>query len=348
MKKLVALCLCLAMTGVMFVGCSPKPAEQTTTQTQSENTQTEQGEEAVALKVALCVTGVVNDMGWCQAAYDGLLLVEEKFGAEVAYTENLGPADMVAAFTEYAASGYDVVIGHGFQFGDAALEVGELYPDTKFICVEAGAAAENVASYVMKCEETAFLNGMLAASMSESGKIGFIGPIQGASLVKIMNGFEDGAKFVNADIEVQTAWSGSFADTALAKEAAVAMIENGVDIMGHCANESGTGAINAAKEAGIYAIGDSYDQSVLAPEIIMTSAIYNVPQLIEAAISDIINGDFEGTIKEMGMADGIVELAPYHGFEDIIPEEVKALIAETAAKIVAGEFVVPCDTTTRN
>ena len=98
-----------------------------------------------------------------------------------------------------------------------------------------------------------------------------IGPIQGASLVKIVNGFEDGAKSVNPNIEVQTAWTNSFTDTAFAKEAAQAMIESGVDIIKHCANESGTGAINAAKEAGIYAIGDSYDQS-MAPKTILTSA----------------------------------------------------------------------------
>lgn len=254
---------------------------------------------------------------------------------------------MVATFTDYAANGYDVVIGHGFQFGDPALEVGELYPDTKFICIEAEASAENVASYVMKCEETGYLQGMLAASMSETGNIGFIGPVQGASLVKIMNGYEDGAKSVNPDIKYQSAWTGSFTDTALAKEAAQAMIDQGADVIGHCANESGTGAINAAADAGLFSTGDSYDQSSLAPTSVLTSAVYNVPQLIKTAVSDIIDGKFEGTVKQLGMAEGIVELVYNPELEDKIPADVKQLLDDKIAAIQSGEFTVPCDTSDR-
>ena len=136
-------------------------------------------------------------------------------------------ADISAAFADYASAGYDVVIGHGYEFGDPALEVAETYPDTKFICTEADASADNVASYVMACEQTAYVEGIIAASTSESGKLGAIGPIPGDSLVKIINGYEDGAKSVNPDIEVQTAWTNSFVDTQLAQEAAKAMIENG-------------------------------------------------------------------------------------------------------------------------
>ena len=327
----------------LLTGCASTPDAKGIQQ----GTETDIVQEQGALKVALCVTGAVNDMGWNQSAYEGLLLVEEALGCEIAYTENVAAADMAATFTDYAANGYDVVIGHGFQFGDPALEVGELYPDTKFICIEAGASAENVASYVMKCEETGYLNGMLAASMSKSNKVGFIGPVQGASLVKIMNAFEDGAKAINPDIEVQTTWTGSFTDTALAKESATAMIENNVDVIGHCANECGTGALNAAAEAGIFAIGDSYDQYALAPQTILTSAIYNVPELIKTAITDIQEGSFEGVVKELGMADGIVELAPYHEMEDSIPDDVKQLIADKVEAIKSGEFTVICDTNAR-
>lgn len=356
MKKWCAITLTLALSAAALMGCGEKGTGANTSAADPAVSGDETSGEAAdgqtvgdgGLKVALCVTGAINDMGWCQSAYEGLILVKEELGCEVAFTENVGAADMAATFTDYAANGYDVIIGHGFQFGDPALEVGELYPDVKFICIESEAAAENVASYVMKCEEAGYLEGMLAASMSKTGKLGFIGPIQGASLVKIMNGYEDGAKEVNPDIEVQTAWTGSFTDTALAKEAATAMIESGADVIGHCANECGTGAINAAAEAGVYATGDSYDQNSLAPETILTSAIYNVPQLIKVAVEDIMNDNFEGTVKQLGMAEGIVELAPYHTLEAEIPAEVRTLIDEKAAAIISGEFVVPCDTTERN
>lgn len=353
MKKFVAMALSLTMAVSMLTACgggSKETKAETKAESAAETTAesaSEKAAEGESLKVALCVTGAVNDMGWCQSAYDGLKLLEEKYGAEIAYTENIQAADMVAAFTDYAANGYDIVIGHGFQFGDPALEVGAQYPDTKFICVEADASADNVASYVMKCEEGGYIEGILAAHMTESNKIGFIGPIEGASLIKIMNGFEDGAKSVNPDIEVQTAWTGSFTDTALAKEAAQAMIDGGVDFIAHDANECGNGAIAAAQEAGIYATGDSYDQHELAPETVLTSSMYNVPVLIEAAYNDIVNGEFKGEVKYLGMAEGVVEMAPYYDMESVIPEDVRKEIAELIEQIKSGEFVVPCDTTAR-
>lgn len=352
MKKFVAMALSLTMAVSMLTACggSKETKAETKAESAAETTAesaSEKAAEGESLKVALCVTGAVNDMGWCQSAYDGLKLLEEKYGAEIAYTENIQAADMVAAFTDYAANGYDIVIGHGFQFGDPALEVGAQYPDTKFICVEADASADNVASYVMKCEEGGYIEGILAAHMTESNKIGFIGPIEGASLIKIMNGFEDGAKSVNPDIEVQTAWTGSFTDTALAKEAAQAMIDGGVDFIAHDANECGNGAIAAAQEAGIYATGDSYDQHELAPETVLTSSMYHVPVLIEAAYNDIVNGEFKGEVKYLGMAEGVVEMAPYYDMESVIPEDVRKEIAELIEQIKSGEFVVPCDTTAR-
>ena len=353
MKKIVAMALSLTMAVSMLTACGGGSKEtkaetkaESAAQTTAESA-SEKAAEGEPLKVALCVTGAVNDMGWCQSAYDGLKLLEEKYGAEIAYTENIQAADMVAAFTDYAANGYDIVIGHGFQFGDPALEVGAQYPDTKFICVEADASADNVASYVMKCEEGGYIEGILAAHMTKSNKIGFIGPIEGASLIKIMNGFEDGAKSVNPDIEVQTAWTGSFTYTALAKEAAQAMIDGGVDFIAHDANECGNGAIAAAQEAGIYATGDSYDQHELAPETVLTSSMYNVPVLIEAAYNDIANGEFKGEVKYLGMAEGVVEMAPYYDMESVIPEDVRKEIAELIEQIKSGEFVVPCDTTAR-
>ncbi len=334
MKKFTAMMLCGTLAAGVLTGCGSKPEEKSEAKDEK-------------LKVALCVTGAVNDMGWCQSAYEGLKLVEKEFGCEIAYTENVQPADITSAFTEYASNDYDVVIGHGFQFGDPALEVGELYPDTKFVCIEADASAENVASYTMKCEETGYLQGMLAAGMSQSGNIGFIGPVQGASLVKIMNGYEDGAKEVNPDINYQTAWTGSFTDTALAKEAAQAMIDNGADVIGHCANEAGTGALNAAQDAGLFATGDSYDQSALAETAILSSAVYHVPELIKTAVNDVKEGNFKGEVKELGMAEGVVELVYNKAMLDKIPEDVKKLVDAKEAEIKDGSFKVPCDTKDR-
>ncbi len=354
LKKLAALVLAASMAAASLAGCSKKTETKTetpntsVTSVTSETSETSKtSETSNTFKVALCLSGAANDMGWCQSAYEGLKLLESDYGCETAYTENLTPDDIEAAFADYAANGFDVVIGHGYEFGDPAVEVAEQYPDTKFIVTEGEVSADNVASYVTKCEEGGYIMGMLAAGMSKSNKVGFVGPIQGASLVKIMNGFEDGAKSVKPDIEVQTAWTGSFTDTALGKEAAQAMIDNGADVIGHCANESGTGAINAAKEAKVYATGDSYDQNGLAPETVLSSSVYHIPNVIETAFQTVADGSFAGGIYDLGMKEGAVSIASYHELGAQVPDEVKAEIEKKVSDIAAGEFSVPCDTKIR-
>ena len=328
MKKLVVMGLAMAMTAAMVNGVCTQPV---------------QAADGEGLKVALLLSGAANDQGWNQTAYEGTQKACEKYGYELAYTENLEVADISAAFADYASAGYDVVIGHGYEFGDPALEVAETYPDTKFICTEADASADNVASYVMACEQTAYVEGIIAASTSESGKLGAIGPIPGDSLVKIINGYEDGAKSVNLDIEVQTAWTNSFVDTQLAQEAAKAMIDNGVDVIKHCANACGNGAMTAAVEAGIWCQGDSYDQSSLAPDNILDSAIYNLDVVIDTALGSVADGSFEGDVYNIGMADGAVEVL----LSDNLSDDVKATAQDAIDKIVSGELEVERDYTMR-
>ena len=329
MKKLVVLGLAMAMTASMVSGVSALPV---------------QAADGEGLKVALLLSGAANDQGWNQTAYEGTQKACEKYGYELAYTENVEVADISAAFADYASAGYDVVIGHGYEFGDPALEVAETYPDTKFICTEADASADNVASYVMACEQTAYVEGIIAASMTESDKLGVIGPIPGDSLVKIINGYEDGAKSVNPDIEVQTAWTNSFVDTQLAQEAAKAMIDNGVDVIKHCANACGNGAMAAAVDAGIWCQGDSYDQSSLAPDNILDSALYNLDVVLDTALGSIADGSFEGEVYNLGMADGAVEVL----LSDNLPEDVKATAQDAIDKIVSGEIEVERDYTLRD
>ena len=296
MKKLVVMGLAMAMTAAMVNGVCAQPV---------------QAADGEGLKVALLLSGAANDQGWNQTAYEGTQKACEKYGYELAYTENL--------------------------------EVAETYPDTKFICTEADASADNVASYVMACEQTAYVEGIIAASTSESGKLGAIGPIPGDSLVKIINGYEDGAKSVNPDIEVQTAWTNSFVDTQLAQEAAKAMIDNGVDVIKHCANACGNGAMTAAVEAGIWCQGDSYDQSSLAPDNILDSAIYNLDVVIDTALGSVADGSFEGDVYNLGMADGAVEVL----LSDNLSDDVKATAQDAIDKIVSGELEVERDYTMR-
>ena len=336
MKKFLALISCLSLSLCLLAGCG-------TTKTATASPSASPAVSAAKLKVALCVSGTVNDQGWNQAAYEGAKKACAKYGYELSYTENLGTADIVAAYNDYASSGYNIIIGHGFEFGDPALEVAKNYPNVKFICTEASASSTNVASYVMACEQTAYVEGIIAANMTKSGKVGAIGPIQGDSLVKIINGFEDGAKSVNPKLVVETAWTNSYTDTQLAQESATSMIDDGVDVIKHCANACGTGAINAAVAANIWVQGDSYDQSSLAPKNILDSALYNVDVVLDIALGTVANNTFKGDVYNLGMKDGAVAVL----LSDNLPSNVKTIAQKAIDDIKSGALAVTRDCTVR-
>lgn len=331
MKKLVSLILCLAML-VLLVACSAS---------ESKDGKTADDASKGALKVALCVTGSVNDGGWCASAYEGLMKAKEELGVEVSYTENVEVSDMEAVFTDYANQGYGLIIGHGFQFGDPALTVGAKYPDVKFACIASTVSGDNVASYDTKGEDGGYIMGMLAAGMSQSGKIGIVSGMEGPSLIKFNEAFKVGAREINPDVQIAQAYTGSFTDVAAAKEAALAMIEGGADVIGHSANEGSLGVIKAAEEKGVLVTGESTDQNYLAPDTVICCPIYHMPDLIFQAITDVQNGTFKGEVHQLGLQAGIIEIGPYHGFEDKIPDDLKEKVADKIAAIMDGSFETP-------
>ncbi len=343
MKKIAALLLA-GVCALSMTACAAPAAAPAEPAAETAGAAAEEAAPASGLKVALCMSGAANDQGWNQTAYEGALKACEKYGMEMTYSENLTPAEIAEAFADYAAAGYDVVIGHGYEFGDPALEVAATYPDVKFIITEADAASDNVASYVMACEQTAYVEGIIAAMLTKSGKVGAIGPLQGDSLVKIVNGFEDGAKSVNPDIVVETAWTNSFVDTQLAQEAAEAMIDDGVDVIKHCANACGNGAISAAVAANIACQGDSYDQSSFAPDNMVDSALYNLDVVLDIALGTVNDGTFKGEVYNLGLADNAVALS----YTKNIPDDVKAAAEDAVKKIESGELEVVRDYTIRN
>lgn len=331
--KFVLLILC---TALVLSGCGGggQSTEEKTTEQGGE------GKEEV-LKVALLLSGPANDQGWNAIALAGLQAAEEEYGIETAYMENVDIADTEAAYNDYAAQGYDLIIGHGYQFGDPAVRVAAKFPDTYFMATEAASQAENMASFVMSCEQGAYLMGTLCASMSKTGKIGVVGGYEQPSIVKEVEAFKIAAKEVNPDIIVYEAYISSYTDVTAGKAAADSMIDQGADVLYHVANQAGTGVIKAAEENGLLACGNSYDQHSIAPNTVMCSTIYNMPQVILTAVGQVRDGTFGGGIHYLGMADNVVDIAPYHSFEDKIPEETKQLIADLKAKILDGSLKVP-------
>jgi basic membrane protein A len=341
-KKWLAIFLAVILL-VAVTGCSGKhPAGKGDAGSKVENkssdsNRTQEGKKQ--LKIALLLPGPINDMGWNASAYEGLKQAEKKYGASVAYVENVAQSDMEENFRGFALQGYDLIIGHGFQFGDAAKKVASQFPNSRFVVTSSNISQQpNVASVNIDNEMQGFVMGAVAALMSKSKVVGAIGGEQIPPIVGSIQGFEKGAKYIDPKIKVLTAYTGNFNDVNKAKETALAMIAQGADIIMANANQAGLGSIQACQEKKILAIGSNMDQNPIAPDTVLVSVIKSVPVLISYVVELIYNGKFEPKFYNLGVKEGAVYLSPWHGFENKVPQNVKDRLARIMKDLEEGKL----------
>lgn len=333
MRKLAVGLLVLVMV-LVLAGCGQK-APSNSAQNPAEQPAKKK------LKVALLLPGPVNDMGWNASAYEGLKKVEKDFNVEVAYTENVAQSDMEEIFRGYATQGYELIFGHGFQFGDAAKKVAEAFPNVKFVVTSSNISQPpNLASVNIDNEQQGFLMGVVAGLMTKSGTVGAIGGQEIPPIVGSVEGFKKGVAYANPKVKVLATYTGNFNDVAKTKETALAMIADRADVLMANANQAGLGSIEAAKEKGVFAIGSNQDQNSVAPNTVLVSGIKSVPVLISFVVDRYLKGQFEPKFYNLGFKEGAVYLSPWHGFEDKVPKEVKNKIKQITDDLANGKINV--------
>ncbi|QRN86772.1 BMP family protein [Clostridia bacterium] len=330
MKKLLSILLVFMMIVSFVAGCSS-----------DEPTGESSGEEpAEPLKVAVILPGPISDGGWNASAYNGLLAIEEKYGAEVAYNESTPISDYDEVFRMYANNGFDIIFGHGGEFGDSAMRVAPEFPDVQFAVTSTNIVQEpNVSSIQNDNASQGFMQGAAAAIISKTGVVGAIGGMNIPSIADSITGFEVGAKYINPDIEVMTTLTGSFDDAAKAKEVANSMIEAGADVVMQNADHAGMGVIEACEEHGIYALGSIGDQAELAPETIVLSGMAEMPIAFVAYVDKYMQDDFKAANFMMSVSEGVIHFSPFYKFDDILTEEQKTEIMGIQDGIKDGSIV---------
>lgn len=299
------------------------------------------GLSATPFRVALLTPGPVSDAGWNAAAYDGLELIRRQLGAQTALVQTTSPADFDDAFRDFAARGFTLIFAHGFEYTDAALSAGRQFPRTFFIVTSGSAAASNVASLSFKIEQGAYVLGVLAAGMSSSGVVGTVGGIELPSIKLTFAGFQHGFMSVRPKGRVLTSFIGSFDDVGAAKEAALAEISQGADVLFHNADAAGLGVFQAAAERHVYALGSNRDQNGVAPQVVLASAVTSIPQAFLKIASQVKAGDFHPRMLEFGMSDGMVRVIVNQQLEPRIPPSVMKQVKTTEQAIISGRIVVP-------
>lgn len=296
------------------------------------------GESSEPFKVGMILPGPINDKGFNQTGYEGLKQCEEA-GAEVSYQELVPVPEFVKTY-ETLSQANDLVIGHGFEFGEIAAEVAPNFTDVNYIVTSNPLKPEqdNVQHLMPNSTQGAFLAGVVAGMATKTNKLGGIFGFEYPVLQAQAQAFEAGAKLVNKKISFEPVYLGTFDDVAKGKEAARSQAASGIDVIYHIADAAGVGVINGAKEEGIYAIGWGVDQNEIAPKTVIASQIVDQARMIGMACEAAMNGEFEGaSVVVDGLQSGVIDLSPVYN----LPEEVQAKVDEVKEQVIAGEVEVP-------
>ena len=303
------------------------------------------GGESDIFRVAVIMPSNINDLAFSQSMYDAVMQIQEDMGGpenmEVVYSEGMFVVDdAAAAIRDYAAQGYNLIIAHGSQYGSSLREIAPDFPTTAFAhgttadtFVEEG--IENVFAYEAASDEGGYVNGVMAAMLTESNVVGVVGPIETGDAKLYVDGFISGVENTDPDVQVNVNYIGSFSDVALASEAANTHVQAGADVMAGTA-QMVVGAIGVAKENDVLWFGTQASQTSLAPEIVVANQIYDWTVVLNDIIDQIDEGIYGGKAYVITLAnDGLV--MDYNPDFDL-PAEVKDAADSTVQGLIDGDI----------
>ncbi len=288
-------------------------------------------------KVAFVYVGPVGDLGWSYAHDQGRIKMAEAAGRRDRLLPSWWPKGRTPArvIRDFAEKGYSPIFATSFGYMDSVIEVAADYPDTVFEHATGYKTADNVGIYDGRGYQGWYLAGIVAGSMTESNKLGYVAPYPIPEVVRNMNAFALGARSVNPDATVTPIWIFSWFDPPKEREAAQALYDSGVDVI---ARESDSVEPDKlAQEKGIYAIGYNAISADVAPDAVLTAPIWNWDVYYTQAVQDVMDGAWTSEPVWWGMAEGLLDLAP---IADFVPQEVKDLVEAEKARIISGEFDV--------
>lgn len=293
-------------------------------------------------KVALVTPGPVSDAGWNAMAYDGLKACERELGAKIVNSEAQGPK-IRDALRSYAQDGYSLVIGHGFEYNEPAAEIAKDFPNTVFLSSSGGKTAPNLGTCRFYLEESFFVAGYVAGTLTKSGKVAMVGFTTIPSIASTFKAFEAGAKFARPNVEVKTISLDLNCDAIAARQSTMAALNAGADMVIHQANQFAQNVFAACKEKGAYAFGANADQNSNDSGVVIGSAVLRPESVIVDVARQVKEHEFKGQVFAYGMSRNANDYIINPKFDAMYPADLKAKIDDLKAKIKSGEQVVPKD-----
>lgn len=292
-------------------------------------------------KVALLTPGPISDQSWNAGAYEGLVHIRDSLGAEISHIQTRTPADFEENFRQYGVQGYRLVFGHGYEFQDAARRVAPEFPKTIYVTTSGTATGPNLASMAFGFADASYLAGMLAASVSSTGKLGAIGGTELPPVVESFRAFEQGARAVNPQVKVITSYIGNWDDVSAGKEQALAQLSRGVDVIFQNADAAGLGVFQAAKErANTFVIGSNSNQNSVAPGVTLGSVVIDLPLAFLTIAREIKAGTFSPGVRELGEKSHVVTLVLNPTMLQRIPAAARSRVDSLQSLMLRGEYSI--------
>ena len=297
-------------------------------------------ESSDGIQVGLITPGSIADAAWNSGAYQGLQQIRDSLGLAISHVEARTPSEQDEALRAYAAQGYDLVFAHGFEFQDPAERVSAQYPKTIFIVTSGRRAKGNVAPLIFRLEEASYLAGMIAGGLTRSDAIGFVGGIKLPPIEAAYQGWVNGAKAINPAVRTRQIYLNTFDDAAAGREAALALVQVGVDMFHHNADAAALGVFQAAKETeGVFVFGSNDDQAHLAPDRVMGSAVIDLPRAFLMVAREVKAGTFEPRTEAFGLSSGVIRYVPNPALETMVHESLRSRVQAAADSIAAGTLI---------
>jgi basic membrane protein A len=281
----------------------------------------------------------LGDQAFNDATWEGFTKLKDEFGLAIKVVETNEQAQYVPNLSTLAEQKEDLIVGVGFLLKDAIDEVAPLYPDIHFALIDNYVDQPNVACIQFAENEGAFLMGAIAAYMTQTDKVGFVGGMETDVVKKFEAGYRAGVETIAPDIEVLVSYAGAFNDPAKGKELALAQYDQGADVVFQVAGFTGTGVIDAAVERDQMVIGVDRDQNYLAPDNVISSMMKGLGAGVYDIGQTVIDGTFTGGSYVYGIKEGGIDYAPTT--DKNVPPEILAKIDKLKQMIVDGEIQPP-------
>lgn len=347
-KRGIALVSALSLLMIGILGCGRN--NPSSDPTPAANTPKSASSDTGAFKVALVMSGPTSDNGWNAGAKKALDAVQKELNLPASDVQSVESQTSASQQDEslraFAQKGYNIVFGHGTEYEELAKKIENDFPNTVFVISSGAVPGKNTTPIILKLQDGAYLEGMLAAGMSKTGKLACVGAEEIPPVKAVFEAFAKGAKSINPNIVIlPSAYTGSWDDPIKANKQTLPLIEQGADIIMQDVDAAAQGVFNAVSDSAksgkvVYALGTNNDQNAAAPDVILASAPIYIDKAFVPIAKSVRDKTFKPSATVYDMKSGVIGFVLNPQLESKIPADLKAKIADAQKKIIDGTLDV--------